>query len=163
MSFVDTISNFSFLGFNYWGYVIIFLVAALEATPVFGLFVPGMIIVMTGGVLARLGILDIGDVIIVAAFGAILGDLIGYILGRKYGVSFLERYGKYFFFKKELFEKTKRLMNNHTGKSLIIGRFNSLTRSFAPFIAGSTNTPFERRSEERRVGKECRSRWSPYH
>jgi len=103
-----------------------------------------MVIVIAGGFMAKLGILDIGDVIVITALGAIIGDFIGYILGKKYGTSFLEKYGKYFFFHKEQFEKTKKLMNHHTGKSLIIGRFNSFTRSFAPFIAGSTHTPFRK-------------------
>ncbi len=142
MSFIDIISNFSFLGFDHWGYVVILLAAALEATPLLGLFIPGMVIVVAGGFMVKLGILDIGDAIVVAAIGAIVGDLIGYILGKKYGEFFLTRYGKYFFFRKEQFEKTKKLMHHHTGKSLIIGRFNSLTRSFAPFVAGSTHTRF---------------------
>ncbi len=144
MSLVDTISNFSYLGFNYWWYVVIFLASFLEATPFFGLFVPGMSIVIAGGFMVKLGVLNIVDIIVVASLGAILGDLIGYFLGNKYGVSFLKKYGKYFFFRKKQFEKTKMLINNHAGKSLIIGRFNSLTRSFAPFIAGSMGTPFNR-------------------
>ncbi len=144
MSFIDinTISNLSFLGFSHWGYVVLFFVAAFEALPLLGLLLPGMMIVMAGGFMVKLGVLDIGDAITVVALGAILGDWLGYILGKKYGVSVLEKYGKYFFFHKEQFNKTKKLMHNHTGKSLIIGRFNSLTRSFAPFIAGSTHTPF---------------------
>jgi undecaprenyl-diphosphatase len=97
---------------------------------------------MIGGVLVRTGILDIGDVIFFSILGAILGDLMGYLLGRKYGFNFITKYGKYFFFKKEHFEKTKKLMNHHTGKTLMIGRFHSLTRAFAPFVAGSTNVPF---------------------
>ena len=141
MAFIETISNLSFLGFNHWGYVVIFLAAALEAVPLLGLFAPGMVIVVAGGFMVKLGILDIGDVIVVASIGAILGDLAGYFLGKKYGFSFLEKYGKYFFFREEQYKKIKGLMNNHTGKSLIIGRFNSLNRSFAPFIAGSTATP----------------------
>ncbi len=139
---MDIISNFSLVGFGHWGYLVIFLAAVLESMPLFGLFVPGMVIIIAGGFMVKLGILDIGDAIVVAAAGAIVGDLIGYILGKKHGESFFSRYGKYFFFHKEQFEKTKKLMNNHTGKSLVIGRFNSLTRSFAPFIAGSTHTPF---------------------
>lgn len=142
MSFIENISNISFLGFNHWGYVVIFLAAALEAVPLLGLLAPGMVIVVAGGFMAKLGILDIGDVIVVASAGAILGDLTGYFLGKKYGFSFLDKYGKYFFFRKEQFEKTKQIMNHHTGKSIIIGRFNSFTRSLAPFIAGSTDTPF---------------------
>lgn len=144
MNFIDTISNFSFLGFNHWGYVVILLAALFEATPLFGLFVPGMIVVIAGGFMVKLGILEIWDTIIITSIGAIFGDLMGYILGKRYGVSFLEKYGKYFLFRRKQFDQTKALMDNHTGKSLIIGRFNSLTRSFAPFVAGSTNTPFGR-------------------
>ncbi len=142
MSIVDKILSLPFPVLDHWGYWIVLLFAMLEAMPLFGLFAPGMLIVIIGGFLAKIGILEIGDVIFFASAGAIIGDLIGYFLGKKYGYSFISRYGKYFFFKKEHFEKTKKLMNHHTGATLIIGRFNSLTRAFAPFIAGSTNVSF---------------------
>lgn len=144
MHFIDTISSLSFFGFHHWAYVVIFVAAVLEAVPFFGLFVPGMTIVVVGGFMVKLGILDVGDTIVIASLGAILGDLTGYILGKKYSVSFLDKYGKYFFFRRERFEKIKKLMNHHAGKSLIIGRFNSLTRSLAPFVAGSTGTPLKK-------------------
>jgi undecaprenyl-diphosphatase len=144
MSFIDTISNFSFLGFDHWSYVVILLAALFEATPLFGLFIPGMIVVIIGGFMVKLGILNIWVTIVVAAAGAISGDLAGYFLGKEYGVSFLEKYGKYFLFRRKQFEQTKAIMNHHTGKALIIGRFNSLTRSFAPFVAGSMNTSFSK-------------------
>ena len=142
MSIAGIITNLPLPVLNHWGYWIILLGAILEANPLTGLIVPGMTIVIIGGFLAKLGILDIGDVIFISALGAILGDLIGYLLGRKYGYSFISGYGKYFFFKKEYFDKTKKLMHHHTGKAIIIGRFNSLTRAFAPFVAGSTNVSF---------------------
>ncbi len=142
MSIADKILRIPFPVLNHWGYWIVLLFAMLEAMPLVGLFVPGMSVVIVGGFLAKLGILDIGDVIFFAAVGAILGDLVGYFIGKTYGYAFLSKYGKYFFFKKEYFWKTKKLMNRHTGKTLVIGRFNSLTRSFAPFVAGSTDVPF---------------------
>lgn len=144
MLFADTFLNSSFLAFHHWGYIVVFFATAFEATPLFGLFVPGLVITIIAGFAAKLGILDIGDVIVVASAGAILGDFIGYLLGKKYGISFLDRYGKYFFFRKAQFEKTKHFMNENTGKAIVIGRFNSLTRSFAPFVAGATNTPFRK-------------------
>ncbi len=142
MSIANIIFNLPIPLLNHWGYWIVFLAAILEANPITGLIVPGMTLVIFGGFLSKLGILDLGDVIILASLGAIIGDLIGYYLGKKYGYSFITKYGKYFFFKKEYFIKTKKLMNNHTGKSLIIGRFNPLTRAFAPFIAGLTDVSF---------------------
>ena len=142
MSFIDKILSLPFSVLNYWGYWIILIAAMLETSPPLGILVPCQLIVIIGGFLVKQGILDIGDTIFVAALGAIVGDLIGYFLGKKYGYSFITKYGKYFFLKKENFEKTKKLMNLHTGKTLIISRFNSLTRAFAPFVAGSTNVSF---------------------
>ncbi len=142
MSIVDKILNIPFPILNHWGYWLVLFFAMFEAVPLVGLFVPGMSVVIVGGFLAKLGVLDIGDVIFFASIGAILGDLTGYLIGKTYGYSFISKYGKYFFFKKEYFEKTKKLMNHHTGKTLIVGRFNSLTRAFAPFVAGSTDVPF---------------------
>jgi len=139
---IDKILNLPIPVLIYWGYWVILLAAMLDASPIFGLLVPGQVFVIIGGFLVKTGVLKIGDVIFVSALGAIIGDFIGYFLGKEYGYSFIARFGKYFFFKKEHFEKVKRLMNHHTGKTLIIGRFNSLARSFAPFIAGSTNVPF---------------------
>ncbi|MCA9356754.1 bifunctional DedA family/phosphatase PAP2 family protein [Candidatus Nomurabacteria bacterium] len=144
MSFLEHISTFSFLGFNHWGYVLIFVASLLEAVPLLGLFSPGMVVIVAGGFMVKLGFLDLGDVIFVASLGAVTGDFVGYLLGKKYGVGLLEKYGKYFFFKKEQFESTKKIMHKHAGKSLIIGRFNSLTRALAPFVAGTTNIPFRK-------------------
>ena len=139
MSLLETLVSLPLPTLNHWGYWIILLAALLEATPLFGLFIPGQVIVIIGGFFAKKGILDLGDVIVIAAAGAILGDFTGYFLGRKYGPAFISKWGKYFFFEKEQFEKTKRVMNRHTGKTLIMGRFHSLTRSFAPFVAGASN------------------------
>jgi len=121
---------------DHWGYLIVFLSAMVEALPAFGSFFPGHTVVLLSGFLAQMGILRLDAVIIVASIGAIIGDLLGYIIGWKYGHDFVVRYGKYFFFKQEKYEKTKQLVNEHVGKTLIIGRFNTFTRAFAPFIAG---------------------------
>lgn len=123
---------------HYWGYPVIFLFSLFEASPFLGLLVPGQTIVILGGFFAKLGMLNIYYVIILSSIGAVVGDLVGYVLGRKYGYSFITTYGKYFFFRKEYFKTTKKLMNEHTGKTIIIGRFNSVTRAFAPFVAGSS-------------------------
>ena len=123
---------------NHWWYWIILFMAIAEALPLLGIFIPGQMIIIGWGFLAKIGILEIGDVLWVATLGAILGDLIGYLIGKRYGYTFLSKYGKYFFFKEIYLKKTQKLMQGHTGKTLIIGRFNSLTRAFSPFIAGAS-------------------------
>ncbi|EKE21475.1 MAG: hypothetical protein ACD_7C00223G0006 [uncultured bacterium] len=130
--------------FSLIAYFIIFLVALFESIPMFGFFIPGQIVAVTAGLIAKVGSLNIIIVIIVLFLGAVAGDLIGYLLGKKYGENFIIKYGKYFFLKKENFEKTRNLVNEHTGKTIIIGRFNSVTRAFTPFTAGSVDIPFSK-------------------
>ena len=144
MKITDKILSLMVPVLNLWGYPIVFISALLEALPFFGILIPGQTIVIIGGFYAKLEVLNIYYVIALASLGAILGDLVGYILGRAYGYSFIRDYGKYFFFRKEYFKSTKELMNEHTGKTIIIGRFNSITRAFAPFVAGSSKVPFKK-------------------
>ncbi len=141
MSIADKFLGLSYPFLSQWGYLIVFLTTVIEALPFFGLIIPGQVIVIIAGFLSRIGVFDFWVIFSVVALGAIIGDFIGYFLGRKYGYSFIRKYGKRFYFKKEYFEKTKKLMNEHAGKSLVFGRFNSFTRAFAPFVAGSTHVP----------------------
>ncbi|MBP9760498.1 MAG: bifunctional DedA family/phosphatase PAP2 family protein [Candidatus Pacebacteria bacterium] len=137
MHLLETFSNMGFFDFHHWAYLIIFFASLAEALPIIGLFIPGMFVVIAGGVMVKLGGLHMGNVIVAATLGAIASDFIGYFLGKRYGMTILERYGKYFFFHKRHFEVTQRLIQNHAGKALIVGRFNSITRCFGPFIAGT--------------------------
>lgn len=142
MDILNQIINFLGSEFSYLGYFVLMLVAALEATPMFGFFVPGQVVAVGAGILAKIGSFRLLDVLLVLSIGAVIGDLIGYYLGNKYGESFILRYGKYFYLKKENFEKTKELIKEHAGKTIFIGRFNSITRAITPFTAGATCVPF---------------------
>jgi membrane protein DedA with SNARE-associated domain/membrane-associated phospholipid phosphatase len=143
MHILDYINNLPLPMLHHWGYLFVFLATALESTP-FGIIVPGHAIIIMSGFLAKMKILHILDVMWMGSLGAFLGDFLNYYIGRKYGYNFITKYGKYFFFKKEYFDKTAELMNHHTGKTLIIGRFSNITRSFSPFIAGSSNVPLKK-------------------
>lgn len=123
-------------------YFFITIIALLESMPMFGFLIPGQIVSVTAGLLAHTGALNIWNVFIFLALGAIIGDLIGYFLGEKYGENFILKYGKYFFLKKENFAKTCKLIDEHAGKTIILGRFNSVTRAFTPFVAGSSKISF---------------------
>lgn len=129
---------------DHWGYLILFLSALAETLPVLGTFIPGQTVVVFGGFLAWLGVLRLDAVMVVAASGAIIGDLLAYIIGRKYGHDFIVRYGRYFFLNQARFEKTKKLIVEHAGKTLVIGRFSPFTRAVAAFIAGISKVKFSR-------------------
>src|SRR5436305_11941619 len=74
-----------------WGYLVIFLGAVLESAAFLGLVFPGESLVIVAGFLAAQGLLDIGDLIVVAAIGAIIGDARGYEMARRWGRSGLDR------------------------------------------------------------------------
>ncbi len=144
MSRLRGVLHLSSFFLDHGSYLLLFLATILEGIPPIGFIVPGQTIAVIAGFLAKQGILSLRRVIIIIALGAILGDVISYFLGREYGYSFIARYGKYFFFKKEQYEKTKRVMEKHAGKSLFFGRFYALTRPITPLIAGITDVPLGR-------------------
>lgn len=137
----SNIVNYIELGATHGGYTFLFLISIIEAIPLFGTIVPGHTAVIVSGFLAKIGIFNIWIVIILASFGAILGDMVGFYLGRKYGMSLIDRFKSRFFINEKHIEKTRSLINKHTGKALIIGRFNPFTRPLMPFVVGANHTP----------------------
>ena len=124
--------------------MILFVLTIAEALPVLGVFIPGHLIVMFGGFLAYLGILRLDAVIVVALLGSVIGDLLAYIIGWKFGHDFIMRYGRFFFFNQARYEKTKILVQEHAGKTLIMGRFGSFARAVSAFIAGTSKIKFSK-------------------
>ncbi|MBI5126572.1 MAG: bifunctional DedA family/phosphatase PAP2 family protein [Candidatus Taylorbacteria bacterium] len=120
------------------GYWLIFCVSLVEGIPLLGSLIPGNTLIGVGGFFAHLGVLNVWYVTILAIMGAVVGDIFGYILGKKYGYDTLVALGKYFLIKKEHIDKAKGLVAKHTGKSILIGRFNPVTRSLMPFVVGSS-------------------------
>jgi undecaprenyl-diphosphatase len=76
--------------------------------------------------------------------GAFLGDNTGYWLGRRLGTRVLERYGRYAFFDREALAHVRTYYASHGGKTVLLGRFTSIIRSFGPFVAGSSHMPYGR-------------------
>ena len=121
------------------GYWIVTLVACVEALPFIGSIVPGHTIVIAGGFFARLGMLNVYVLMALASAGAVVGDCIGYYMGKRYGYSFLNKYSKYFLVSQENLDKGRALISNHSGKALVLGRFNPISRAFMPFFAGASH------------------------
>jgi membrane protein DedA with SNARE-associated domain len=144
MPFLDRILDISPDLLNPLAYWIILLISFLEPIPILGAFLPGQILLILGGVLVKRGVLDFGDAVAFATAGAVMGDFVNYFVGARYGDGFLTRYGKHFFLKADRLDRIRTLLHDHTGKTLILGRFSSVTRCAAPFLAGSSGIPFPR-------------------
>jgi undecaprenyl-diphosphatase len=93
---------------------------------------------LLGGAVAGQGAIDIYLLIAIAWFAAWAGDTTSFFLGRRLGREFVLRHGPRFGIGHERFEKVEDYFSRHGGKTIFIGRFISLVRAFAPFIAGSS-------------------------
>ncbi|MCZ7663459.1 MAG: bifunctional DedA family/phosphatase PAP2 family protein [Thermoleophilia bacterium] len=127
-----------------WGLWIVFAIAFLETSAMVGLLVPGETVVLLAGALASRGVLDLGDLLLVVALAALLGDSTGYLLGRKLGREFVLRHRRLFRIKPEHLARVDRYFQGHGGTTILFGRWVGFLRSLAPFMAGSARMPYGR-------------------
>ena len=80
--------------------------------------------------------LHIGLIIAFAALGAIIGDNIGYYIGRTGGHALVERYGRYVFLKPQHLKRAEQFFEKHGNKTVFFGRFIAVLRTWAAFLAG---------------------------
>jgi membrane protein DedA with SNARE-associated domain len=119
------------------GYGFLILVVIIEALPLIGTFIPGHVIIILAGFLAKVGILNIWVVFVVTIAAALFGDIMSYIIGKRKGYDFLKRWGRRIYLKDEHFDKAQQIISRHIGKALIFGKFSPITRPYAPFMVGA--------------------------
>jgi undecaprenyl-diphosphatase len=121
-----------------WTYLLVGAFAFAETGAFVGLVVPGETVMLLGGAVAGQGAIDIYLLIAIAWFSAWAGDTTSFFLGRRLGREFVMTHGPRFGISHERFERVEDYFSRHGGKTIFIGRFISLVRAFAPFIAGSS-------------------------
>ena len=117
-----------------WSYLIIFGAAALECAAFAGLLVPGESLVLASGFLAHRGILRLQLILPAVALGAIAGDNIGYLLGRRLGRDWLLRKGSRFGLRRK----------RQGPKAVFVGRFIGFARALIPFVAGASRMSYRK-------------------
>jgi membrane-associated protein len=117
------------------GYPLLFLIVMGESS---GLPIPGETGLIAGAVLASQGKLDIVVVIVLAAAGAIVGDNIGYLIGRKGGRWLLERPGPFLSQRQSVLIVGEPFFERHGPKAVFFGRFLLGLRVWASWLAGAT-------------------------
>lgn len=121
------------------GYPLLFLVVAAESS---GVPIPGETGLIAAAILASLGKLEIGLVIPIAALAAIVGDNIGYMIGRKGGRWLLERPGRFQRQRVEALRTGESFFDRHGPKAVFFGRFVLGLRVWASWLAGATHMPW---------------------
>lgn len=125
-----------------WTYLLVGFFAFAETGAFIGLVVPGETTMLLGGAVAGQGAIDVYLLIAIAWFAAWLGDTTSFFLGRRLGREFVLRHGGRFGISNERFEKVEDYFSRHGGKTIFIGRWISLVRALAPFIAGSSRMSY---------------------
>jgi membrane protein DedA with SNARE-associated domain len=115
------------------GYLILFGLVAGESA---GLPIPGETALITGGVLANHGQFNIALVIAVAAAGAVIGDNIGYLIGRTGGRRLLERPGLFERHRRDILRHGEPFFAKHGPKAVFLGRWVAGLRIAAAWLAG---------------------------
>jgi len=118
-----------------WGYPAIFVFVGAESL---GVPVPGETMLILASLYAgSTHKLSVEGVVATAAAAAIVGDNIGYVIGRAGGYRLLRRYGKYVRVDERRLKIGRYLFDHHGGKVVFFGRFVSVLRTYSAFLAGT--------------------------
>jgi undecaprenyl-diphosphatase len=115
--------------------LVVFALPALESSAFVGFVFPGEIAIVLGGVIAARGTANLAAVILVAIAGAVIGDSIGYYVGKRWGRRMLDAtLGR--FVKQQHFDHAEAFLARRGGMAVFIGRWTAALRVLVPGLAG---------------------------
>lgn len=130
---------------SYGGLALLLFVVFAETGLLIGFFLPGDSLIFISGLICRTKpqLLDANIVVLLLLLiaAAVLGNIAGYLFGYKVGPPLFKREDS-LIFKKRYLETTTAFYTKHGGKTLVLGRFLPIIRTFAPILAGIIKVPF---------------------
>lgn len=135
----DTMSTFLIDLISNYGYLGMFLGMVLEAVII---IIPSELILATGGILASRGIFSFFGAFLMGLIGSVFCAVVIYCMGYFGGRPFIEKYGKYFFMKKEDIEKADDWFQKYGLLAAFIGRNFPIIRTFISLPLGMTKVNF---------------------
>lgn len=125
------------------GILLVSIIVFAESGLLIGFFLPGDTLLFGAGLAASQGQIPLIPLIIAVVTAAIVGDNVGYSIGRRMGHRiFTKKDG--IIFRKEYIDTAEKFYEKHGGKTIIIARFVPIVRTFAPVVAGASKMPRER-------------------
>ena len=118
---------------EHYGYLFVFFGVLLGSS---GIPFPATTILLGTGVVVQLGYVKLGDAIVFGILGAILGNQIGYWVGRKGGRRFVLRWGRYVKITPERLGRVEEFFVRYGGKAVFAARFFSIFRVLGGPVAG---------------------------
>lgn len=128
--------------YQYWTYLILFLIIFCETGLVVTPFLPGDSVLFAMGALIAKPETDLSILLMLflLILGAVLGDFVNYEIGKYLGPKVFQENSR--IFKKSYLEKTEQFYQKHGNKTIIYARFVPIVRTFAPFVAGISKMPY---------------------
>ncbi|MBI5404334.1 MAG: VTT domain-containing protein [Ignavibacteriae bacterium] len=116
-------------------YTLLTVFVFAETGMLVGFFLPGDSLLVTAGIFAARGQLDITLLVVLLITATLLGDSIGYLIGYKLGPKIFTK-EKSFLFRKDYILKTKSFYDKYGGMTIVVARFMPIIRTFAATVAG---------------------------
>lgn len=121
-----------------FGLIGILVIVFTESGLLFGFFLPGDSLLFTAGLLSAAGVLPpIWVLLVTIPIAAIIGDQVGYAIGRKFGPPLFERPDSRFF-KREYVDRSAAFFEKYGPRTVVIARFVPIMRTFVPVMAGTS-------------------------
>ncbi len=125
------------------GILLVSLIVFAESGLLIGFFLPGDSLLFAAGLAASQGKFSLLVLILCVVAAAIIGDNVGYSIGRRAGPRLFKKKDG-ILFRQEYLEKAESFYEKHGGKTIILARFTPIVRTFAPMVAGASKMPRER-------------------
>jgi membrane-associated protein len=125
------------------GYALMVAIVFTETGLLVGLFLPGDSLLITAGLIAATGALNIWWINVLLMVAAIVGDSVGYAIGARIGPRLFTREKSMLFNPKHV-DRTRRFYARYGAKTSVIARFVPIVRTFAPVLAGVGQMPYRR-------------------
>jgi len=125
------------------GPLLVCMVVFVETGLFVGFFLPGDSLLVTAGVFAAAGSIPLRWLLIPVMLCAIVGDQLGYWIGRGMGASLYKREDS-FFFRRSHLQRAHDFYEKYGGKTVILARFVPIVRTFCPPVAGAAGMPYSR-------------------
>ena len=125
------------------GALLVCLIVLVETGFFVGFFLPGDSLLVTAGVFSAAGVIPLKWLLLPVMLCAIVGDQIGYWIGRAAGSALYNREDSFFFRKRHL-QRAHNFYETYGGKTVILARFVPIIRTFCPPVAGAARMPYTR-------------------
>lgn len=125
------------------GILIISAIVFAESGLLIGFFLPADTLLFGAGLAASQGKFSLIWLIVCVVLAAIIGDNVGYSIGRRAGPRIFKKEDG-ILFRQEYLQKSEEFYEKHGGKTIILARFTPIVRTFAPVVAGAGKMPREK-------------------